>query len=147
MTNHYDNIVLSKGTYSITLFTNDASESGDNKLIVIPIPTTKTNQSSGQKETKVVDLLRITNTLHIVGYISNLGGVDANTIKQNLITLFKGAGTTGGAITLTYDNVSYSVFIQKWIIQKLHVPISITTSTTDVAYYTVTLDFVVGTEA
>jgi hypothetical protein len=145
--NHYDNIVLSKGTYSITLFTNDASESGDNKLIVIPIPTTKTNQSSGQKETKVVDLLRITNTLHIVGYISNLGGVDANTIKQNLITLFKGAGTTGGAITLTYDNVSYSVFIQKWIIQKLHVPISITTSTTDVAYYTVTLDFVVGTEA
>jgi len=145
--NHYDNIVLSKGAYSVTLFTTETSENGDNKLIVIPIPTTKTNQSAGQKETKVVDLLRITNTLHLVTYITNLGGVTANTIKQNLITMFKGAGTTGGAISLTYDNSTYDVFIQKWTIQKLHVPTGTATATTDVPYYTVTLDFVVGTEA
>jgi len=144
---HQDNIRLVKGTYDITLFTTDASESGENKMTVIPIPTTSSGQTSGQKVTKVVDLLRITNTFHIMAYITNLGGVTANVIKQNLITLFKGAGVDGGHIDLYYDNDTYHVFAQKWVIQKVRTPTTITTATTDVPYYIVTLDFVEGEKA
>lgn len=145
---NYDNINLSKGALSITLFTNDCTEGGENQITVLPIPTTKKNQPTGQKPTKVVDLLRITNTFHIIAYITAFGGKTGLQIKQDLKNLFKGAGIEGGSITLTYDDETFSVFAQKWVINKVHAPKTITTSTTvkDVALYMCTLDLVEGVQ-
>lgn len=149
MADNYSDIRLQKGSLDITLFTNDVTEGGDNQLTVIPIPTTKGNQPSGQKDTKVVDLLRITNTFHIIAYITSLGGKSGFTIKQELKSLFKGAGIEGGATTLTYDTETFDVFAQKWVIKKMHTPIEISTDTdiTDVALYMITLDLVEGISA
>lgn len=147
---NYDNINLKKGSYDITLFTNDVTEGGDNQLTVVAIPTTKRNQETGQADNKVVDLLRIKNTFHIIAYITNYGGKLATAIKEELKALFKGAGeNTGAPIVLTYDGLTYNVYAQKWVINKLHSPKEITTTATitDVALYMVTLDLVEGVAA
>lgn len=146
MANNYDNINLTKGALDITLFTNDVTEGGENKLTVLPIPATKKDQPDGQKPTKIVDLLRITNTFHIIAYITAFGGKTGLQIKQDLKSLFRGAGIAGGAITLTYDSETFDVFAQKWVINKVHAPKSITINPTiaDVALYMCTLDLVEG---
>ena len=146
MSETYADINLVKGAYDITLFTNQITEGGENQLTVVPIPTTKTDQESGQKETKVVDLLRITNTFHTIAYLTNSGGLNATEIKENLKTMFKGAGISGGPIVLTYDGLTYNVFAQKWVIQKMLESKDIISNvgTTDVAHYMCTLDLVEG---
>ncbi len=146
MSNNYDNIRMVKGDYDLTLFTNDVTEGGENQLTIIPIPATKKDQPTGEKDTKIVDLLRITNTFHIICYIVARGGKTGVEIKKDLKKLFKGAGIAGGAIQLTYDTETFDVFAQKWVINKLHAPKSITTNSgiTDVALYMCTLDLVEG---
>ncbi len=138
-------IRLKKGLYDITLFTNDSTEGGDNTLTVVNIPTTKKNQSNGQTDSKVVDLLRITNTFHIICYITNTSTKTANQIKRDLKTLFKGAGeSTAAPIELTYDGETFNVFAQKWVINKLHTPVNISSTNEQWAHYMVTLDLIEG---
>ena len=64
------NIVLSKGSLSVTIYPNEIPEEYANKLTVLPIPQTASNQASGPKDTKILDLLRLTHTLIIKGYLT-----------------------------------------------------------------------------
>ncbi len=141
----YDDVVLSKGVYTITIFTNDVTEGGDNTLTVINIPTTKKNQSEGQKETKVVDLLRIKNSFHIVGYLTNTSSKTAQQVKEDLKTIFKGGGeSTGNPISLSYDGMSFGTYPEKWTINKLHTPKNLSSTDEQWAHYMVTIDLVEG---
>ena len=97
-------ITLSKGDYSVTIYTTEVSDNFSNKLIALTPPTGRQKQSDGPKSPKIIDLLRVTRTIRIKGYVIS------NTVKSNLIALIKGAKTNGGMITLTYDNGGDSAF-------------------------------------
>jgi len=92
------NITLSKGGTSVTIYSTRVDEEYKNKLFPITPPQTKSNQSSGPKSTKIVDLLRVTHYLNIKGWIQTA------TDKENLVTIFRGAGLNGGTVTLAYDD-------------------------------------------
>jgi len=97
-------ITLSKGIYSVTIYTTDVADNFQNKIIALTPPTGRQNQSDGPKPAKLIDLLRVTRTIKIKGYIIS------NTVKADLIALIKGAKANGGTITLTYPNGGDSAF-------------------------------------
>jgi len=110
-------ISFSKGSYKVNLYANSVAEEYKNKLITLTLATSTSTQSSGKKETKVVDLLRITQQYVIKAYITKVtdatsstddtsGGsitLTAKQIKDNLKTIATGAGEDGGVITFSYD--------------------------------------------
>jgi len=75
----------------------------DNKIFPITPPQSRINQADGPKSAKLVDLLRVTHQIVIQGYISSTGSKSVETVKQDLINIWKGAGAAGGVVTLTYD--------------------------------------------
>jgi len=120
------NVKFTKGDYSIGVETNRVDDEYKNKLITLTLATSTSNQSSGKKETKIVDLLRITNQYSIKGYITSVstansskkhdtGGSTAMTakeIKDALKTIATGAGEDGGVITMTYESDSIEGYIE-----------------------------------
>ena len=108
-----DEVSVSKGGYSVTIYAIQIEDGLQNKLFKITPATGKQNQPNGPKDTKIVDLLRIDRTFRIQGYLTS------NTDKSNLINIINGAGTTGGTVTFTFseggDSTSYEVFVESCI--------------------------------
>ena len=110
-------LTLSKGVYTVTIYASSVDDSYDNKIFMITPPTGRQKQDAGPKDTKVVDMLRLTRTFKITGYILS------NTVKSDLIKIIEGAGVKGGSITLSYpdggDSTSFNVFIQNFSIKQV----------------------------
>jgi hypothetical protein len=106
-------VILSKGSYSTTVYTRRIEDGFKNKLTTITPAKGKGSQADGPKDTKVVDLLRLTRSFRIDGFVLS------NTDKSNLIKIVEGAGINGGTITLTFseggDATSFDVFIESII--------------------------------
>ena len=96
-------IVLAKGAFSVTINDVQVEDNFSNKLFVITPVQSPMNQASGPTPAKIVDLIRVTHTVVIKGYISPTSTSNALVIKQNLVNIWKGAGTAGGVVSLTYD--------------------------------------------
>ena len=137
------NIIISKGEYSVTVYTDSVSDGIKNQLLLLPTPTVSQNQTSGPDGTKVADLLRQTRTFLIKGYIEN------NSVKSNLMKIMKGADIAGGEVTLTYseggDLTSFTGYIQSCLVhhESADEPAS---PPSDFAKFTVTITFVEGTK-
>ena len=106
-------LTLSKNSISVTLYARRIEDGFKNKLTTITPASGRQSQSAGPKDTKVVDLLRLTRSFRIDGYVVS------NTDKASLISLIEGAGTNGGAITLSFseggDATSFEVFVEDCI--------------------------------
>ena len=98
------NISISKGGITVTIHDIEINDNYDNKLFIIKPAQTTSNQSSGSKSSKVVDLLRITHSILIRGYITGTASKTGIAVKQDLVNIWKGAGTDGGTVSLTYDS-------------------------------------------
>ena len=92
------NITLAKGTYSVTIQTITINENYKNQLKPLAFPTTKQKQELGPKDAKVMDMLKITHTLAIKGAVTSTSD------RNDLISMFKGAGVSGQPATLTYSS-------------------------------------------
>jgi len=140
----YD-IQFEKGSYSVDLHADNVSEEYTNKLVVLSLPQTATNQASGKKDTKILDLLRITHQFVIKGYIAATATKTAKDIKNDLITLANGSGEAGGEITMTYDGDTYTGYLEKVVAIKESSD-SPDDESTDEVKYSLALTFIVGVE-
>ena len=107
------NLTLAKGAYSVTIPTITINETYKNRFNTLAFPTTKQKQELGPKDTKVMDMLKITHTLAIKGILTSA------TDRNNLISIFKGGGVSGQPATLTYDthpDTPLSVFVEDYTI-------------------------------
>ena len=141
-----DDIVLSKGDVSVTLFTVDDVENLKNQMTIIPGIVSPDNQALGYVKPSVVDLLRITNTFKFEGYIVDTTALPALTVKNNLKSIIKGAGVSSSTVTLTYEDSSIDVFIEDAVIKGINNDDAVTNGYTgeDSAEYHVTLTLVEG---
>lgn len=139
-------INFSKGAISVDIQTQEVTENLTNKLFLITPPQTKSNQSEGVKDTKIVDLLRITREWILRSYITPTSTKTAKNIKEELISLTEGAGTNGGTITMTYDEDAFTGTIEKLTITENSRDILSGESNLneDSVRYDVTLTFVKG---
>jgi len=112
-----DDIVLTKGGISVTLFTVSDAENFKNIVKVIPGVVSPDNQDAGAKVASVVDLLRITHAYQFEGYIVETEAISALSAKQNLISIFKGAGVSSAPVVLTYEDSSINVWIEDCVIK------------------------------
>ena len=90
-------MILAKGSYSVTVNTTEITDNYDNKVNPIIPPQTKQNQSNGPKDVKIVDLLKITHEMVI------RGSIKTTATRDDLIQISKGGGVSGTPITVTYD--------------------------------------------
>jgi len=144
-----DDIVISKGDLSVTLFTVDGTaENIKNVLKVIASSggTSNSNQEDGAKETKIVDLLRITESYHIEGYIHDSATKTAKQIKDDLKSIVNGAGINGGEISIVYEDTTITGYIEDLTIKKVINDDVAGSGYTgkDSADYRVTLEFIKG---
>jgi len=105
-----NNVTIAKGSLSVTIATEEVSENYANKITFIRPPTTKQVQSSGPTEPKAIDLLIITHELLIRGRISGTVTKTAKEVKEDLVDIFKGASTDGGASVVTYAGDAFNMF-------------------------------------
>jgi len=152
------NITISKGDYSVTLYPTEIPEEYANKLTILPIPQTADNQSSGAKDTKILDLLRLTHSFVIKAYITpsatgnagktqDSGGsttLTAKECKEILKTIIQGAGADGGVCSLVYDSDTYEGYIEKCIFTEKAADDPSTRSSIEEARYEIALTFVEG---
>lgn len=105
---------LIKGAYTVIIYASQIEDGYANKLKIITPGTGKQSQDLGPKDNKVVDLLRLTRTFRIMGYILS------NTVKSDLIKIIEGGGVKGGGITFAYpdggDATSFTVYAESCII-------------------------------
>jgi len=106
-------LTLTKNSINVTIYARRIEDGFKNKLTTITPAVGRQSQSAGPKDTKVVDLLRLTRSFRIDGYVVS------NTDKASLISLIEGAGTNGGPITLSFseggDATSFEVFVEDCI--------------------------------
>lgn len=115
-----DDFTISKGSFSVTLFTTSVSDNFKNKLTAIAGVTSPAKSAEGVKDTKVVDLLRITHTFSLGGVITAETGKTAKEVKDDLISIIKGAGLNGGSpATLQLDGDTFNVYIEDCVFQKI----------------------------
>lgn len=98
-----NNITLSKGSTSVSVDTIEVADNFKNTVISLKLAQTKQNQDSGPKETKIIDLQRVEHTLVIRGVICPTDSKTAEEIKDDLVYIWKGAGQTGGTVSLNYE--------------------------------------------
>lgn len=97
------NIVLdSGGTNELTIFTEQCEKSIVKTLVTITPPQSTANRSSGPKDTKIVDLLRMEIRFSVRGSIASAD----ETKLENLMNL----GTT---FTMLWNGTSYDVNCDK----------------------------------
>lgn len=102
-------IIIAKGSFSVTIPTIDITEEYKNQMTPKPFPTTKQKQEIGPKTVKVMDMLQITNTIKVRGILTT------STDRNNLISIFNGARVSGSPCTITYDthpNTPLSMFME-----------------------------------
>jgi len=110
-----DNITLTKGSFSVIVHTVGITDNYDNKIQLIIPAQTKQKQDAGPKDTKVIDLLRITHEMVIQGIL------ETESERDDLISIAKGANVTGTPITMTYNthpDTPLNVFITKLMIKE-----------------------------
>jgi len=146
MGNVNDDITLSKGAYSVTLFTTTSAENFNNKLTILAGVVTPSKQEDGVKNPTVVDLLRITHALTLGCYITATATKTAKQVKSDLIAIFNGASVSSTPATLTYEDESFDVFLEDITIKKINNDNLVSTSYNgaDAAEYNVTLKLVEG---
>jgi len=136
------NITIAKGAFTVTIQTDSVSDGIKNQLLVLPIPTVSQNQADGADGNQVADLLRLTRTLLIKGYINS------NSEKSDLMNIVDGGGVAGGVTTLTYseggNKTSFEGYLQSVLVtqESSDEPAS---PTSDFLKFTVTLTFIEGT--
>lgn len=141
-----DNITITKGSYSVELFTVSSAENFKNTLTVIPSAVSPSNQSLGVKDAIVVDLLRITHTYQVEAYITSTTTKTAKNVKDDLIAIFNGGAVDSSASILTYEDSQSNVFLEDLVIKKMNNDDVVSSSYTgnDSAEYHVTLTLVEG---
>lgn len=143
-----DDVRFTKGAYDVTLFTSKVTEGVKNTLKIVAGKggTSKGNQSSGPKDTMVVDMLRITCPYHIEAYITKTDTKTAKQIKDDLKEIVKGAGVNGGNITMYYEDGTVEGFIETLNIDKIFNDNLVDNSygANDSAEYHVTIEFIQG---
>lgn len=107
-----------KGNYDVDVHAEKFSESFKNKIFDITPAQTQQNQSSGPKETKLVDLLRIKHQIKIKAWITPTNTKTAKQVKKELIKIHQGGETDGGTIEMTYDGDTYSGIIESLTIDE-----------------------------
>lgn len=110
-------VVLTKGEVSVTIFTTEDTENLKNIIEVVPGVVSPDNQSSGVKTATVVDLLRISHTYQIQGYIVETTAISALTAKNNLKSIFNGANVDSTPIIMTYEDSSINCFFEDLVIK------------------------------
>lgn len=106
-------ITFSKNSHSVSLYCNSVSEEYSNRLITLSLTQSSTNQASGKKDTKIIDLLRITNQFIIKAMITTTSTLSAKEVKDELKLIANGAETDGGTISMTYDGDTLEGYIEK----------------------------------
>ena len=106
-------LTISKGAFSIILYATNIAENYKNKIFAITPSQSSSNQSNGPRDVSIVDLLRITHTLVIKGYIAGTDSKTAKEVKEDLINIAKGGGINGGIATLSYDGDNLTGYIEK----------------------------------
>jgi len=96
-------VIFVKGSYTVTVYSAEVNDNFDNGLFIIKPAQSPTNQADGSKTPRIVDLLRVIHQIVIRGYITGTASKTALAVKRELINIWKGAGTAGGAVTMTYD--------------------------------------------
>ena len=141
-----DDIILTKGGYSVTMFTTTSAENFKNTLTVIAGVVTPSNQNSGVKEPTVVDLLRITHTFTFECYITANTTKTAKQVKDDLTSIFNGAGVESVPAVLTYEDTPFNVFPEDLVIKKINNDDVVGSGYTgkDSAEYQVTMSVVEG---
>jgi len=136
-------LTFAKGEKTVTVYTDTIAENFTNKIFIITPAQSSANQASGPKDNKIVDLLRIVHQFVIKGYIIGTVSKTVKEVKEDLVSIYEGAGTTGGVTTLTFDTDTYDGFIEKLnVVEKAED--SPATSIKDYARYEVAITFVEG---
>jgi len=136
-------ITFSKGSLSVGVYSDEVNEEYNNKLIVLSLAQTSSNQASGKKDTKILDLLRITHQFVIKAYFVKESTVTAKTQKTNLFSIANGGGTNGGTTSMVFDGDTYNGYIEK-INCKTVADDSVNETSDQVRKYELTITFVVG---
>jgi len=141
-----DDITLSKGDFTVTLFTTTSAENFKNTFKILPGVVTPDNQGSGVKKATVVDLLRITHSFSIECYITATSSKTAKQVKEDLIDIFNGGEVSSTPVVFTYEDTAFDVFIEDCVIKKLNNDDVVATGYDgeDAAEYQVTLSLVEG---
>jgi len=117
------NIVFTKGSTVVTLFTSAVDESYTKILAVINPAVGSASYENGPKDKMLVDLLRIIHRFEIDGYIVSTEGTygqsdTSSTVagkKTDLIAIFQG----GGVFTMNYSGTNYAVNTEKLSIKEI----------------------------
>ena len=142
-----DDITIAKGSFSVTLFTITPTENWKNKLEIIPGVTSVDNQVNSPNKSQVVDLQRTTYSYVFGCGITATSSKTAKQIKDDLRTIFEGARTSGGPVTLTYEDSSINVFFEDCVIKKNSGNTVGNYDGKDAIEYMATLKFVEGEKA
>lgn len=106
-------LTISKGSISVTIYATDIAENYTNKLFPITGATGVQNQATGPSPTRIVDLLRIVHQIVIKCYITGSDTKTAKEVKAELVSIFKGANISGGISSLVYDGNTINGYIEK----------------------------------
>ncbi len=136
-------ITLAKGSITVTIYAREVVDNLSNQLFPIKPPQTKNNQSSGPKDNKIIDLLRITREYLITGAIKGTDTQTAKQVKDELYSIGEGAGIDGGVVTLTYDGDTITGYIEK-ISAKEKAEDTPASEPVDYAKYEVQINFMKG---
>ena len=141
-------ITISKGGHSVTIYVRRIEENYRNKLFLITAPKNASTQDVGANDTKVVDLLRLTHQIQInEAYICGTSSKVAKSVKDDLKTIINGAGQKGGEITLTYDGDSHKGYIESCTFSEEAMDqLDFSDLPEDVIRYSVQLTFVIGVQ-
>ncbi len=115
-----DDITISKGIYSVNMFTTTSAENFKNTMQVIAPISTPLNQEDGVKLPTIVDLLRITHTFSFECYITPTSTKTAKEVKDDLKAIFNGANVDSVPAVLTYEDDTYNVFPEDVVIKKIN---------------------------
>ncbi|MFW6173910.1 MAG: hypothetical protein ACOC5T_09210 [Elusimicrobiota bacterium] len=135
-----DEIELSKGSYSVTIYAREVNENLQNEVFFIRNVTNPSNQDTGAKDNLAVDLLRIKVQFELDGVITD------KSAKDNLRKIIKGGGVSGGEITMTYDGEDFKGYIEECTITERGQD-GPTNDVDSQARYTVSLTFSEGQQA
>lgn len=139
-------ITISKNGISIIINAQEVTENLSNNIFLITPPQTTQKQSSGPKDPKAIDLLRITTEYMIRGEITGTTTptvLTAKQVKDSLKSIFKGANANGGVCSLVYDGDTINGYITKCMFNEVSMD-KPDTEPDDFAKYTVQITFAVG---
>lgn len=115
----WDNVVLTKTvagvSTQVTIGVTRDVENITKLLTLIKIPITKVNQEAGTPtDTRSVDLLRVEQRITINGHlVTALGSGDTSSNASDKKRDLKNIILAGGVISMTYENTSFNINIDK----------------------------------